>query len=208
MDKGKKCRIHSTIDLLPRELWSVLVSMIVDDVWPEGCPRTRRGKLRYEDMAEYLKSQGHPIHRASIGRFARRIQTQARMKDAGRTVREVMQNLDGEKASQNQKAAGELLTAVIIESLASGEEPTVEDIKHLAQATRDCAWVAMKADEYMRQRIAERVKEADRKIHAIGKKKRIDPETLKMIREQVYGIVGDRLDYEPGGENPEGVNGD
>lgn len=206
MDKGKKFRVHSTVDRIPRELRRALVSMIVDDVWPDDCPRTRRGKLRYEDMAKYLKEQGHPIHKASIGRLARRIQTQARMKDAGRTVRDVMNNLDKENASETQKATAEMITAVIIENLVSGEEPTIEDIKSLSKAVKDCAWVSMKADEYIRQRIADRVREADKNIGVIAKKKCMDPETLRIIREQVYGIVGDRLDYEPGGQDKDSSN--
>jgi hypothetical protein len=126
------------------------------------------------------------------------MRTYATMKDAAQTVREVMGNLTGEKASETQKATAEMLTAVVIQILSSGDELTVEDLKDLAKATKDCTWVAMKSNEYIRQRIAERVEKADKNISLIGKKKRIDPETLKAIKEQIYGIMDDKLDISPG----------
>lgn len=193
MGKGTDRRVHSSIDKLPPQIESVLVSMIVDDVWSDEYQGKRVGKPRYRDMAEYLEGKGYSIHAASVGRFARRIRTHSKMKETGRMVREVMENLDGEKASQTQKATAEMLTAVIIERLVSGGEPTVDDIKHLAAAVKDCTWVAKQADEYIRQRIGERVERADRNIGAIAKRKHIDPDTLRAIREQVYGIVDERL---------------
>jgi len=62
-------------------------------------------------------------------------------------------------------------------------------ISMISGAIRDCTQVALKADQYIRSQIADRAKAADQKITEIVTKKQIDPDTLKMIREQIYGIV-------------------
>ncbi|MBW8017141.1 MAG: DUF3486 family protein [Planctomycetes bacterium] len=196
--KEYKRRTHSTIDLLPKQLQEAIMLMVVDSVWPDDHKGARSGKPRYKDAASYIAQKGHNVSVYAVGRYARRLRHFARMKDAGQTVRDVMSNLNNEKASATQKATAELITAVIIDSLANGDEPTIEDLKNLAKAVKDCAWVSMKADEYIRQRIAERVEKADKNISLIGKKKRIDPETLKAIKEQVYGIIDDKLGISPG----------
>lgn len=196
--KEYKKRTHSTIDLLPKQLQEAIMLMVVDSIWPDDYKGAMSGKPRYEDAANYIAQMGHNISVYAVGRYVRRLRGLARMKDAGQTIRDVMSNLNNEKASATQKASAEMITAVIIETLSDGDELTVEDLKDLAKAVKDCSWVAMKADDYIRQRIAERVEKADKNINLIGKKKRIDPETLKAIKEQIYGIMDDKLGLSPG----------
>ena len=200
MDKGCR-RVHSTIDKLPPQIKSVLVSMVVDDAWPDDYQGKRVGKPRYRDMAKYLEGRGYAIHAASVGRFARRIRTQSKMKEAGRMVREVMGNLNNEKTAQTQKAAAEMITAVIIEHISTSEDISTKDMRDLAKAVRDLVWVTMSADSYMRERVTENTKRASKKIGLIGKNKQIDPEVLKAIREQVYGIADERLGFKPDCKN-------
>lgn len=197
MGKGTDRRAHSSIDKLPPQMESVLVSMIVDGAWPDDYEGKRGGKPRYRDMAEYLEGKGYSIHAASIGRFARRIQTQSKMKEAGRMVREVMKNLDKEKTSETQKATAEMITAIIIEHISDSDDISVEDIRDLAKAVRDCVWVSMAADSYIRERVRENIEQANKRIGVIAKKKTIDPDVLKAIREQVYGIADERLGFRP-----------
>lgn len=182
-------RAHSSIDKLPAGLRDILTRMIVDNEWPENFSGNRRGKPRYEDMVEYCVFQGYSVSKSAIGRFGMQMRTISRMKSAGLIARETMAGLTDEDAPKTQKAAAEMATALALEFMASSDDFTSRQLKEVCQAIRDCAGVSIKADQYIREQVTEKAKAADKAISAIAAKKKIDPETLKAIREQVYGIV-------------------
>jgi len=184
-----KRRAHSSIDLLPKGLQETLRRMIIDNEFPFDFPGETEGKPTYQDMVEYCRAQGHKISPSAMGRFGKHMRTLSLMKEAGFIAREAMSGLDDENASQTQKAVSEMLTAQVISKAADGELSS-KQLKELAQTTKDCAYIAMKADEYRRNQLKEKAEAAAEKITEIAGKKQIDPETLKAIREQVYGIVG------------------
>lgn len=185
-----KRRTHSTIDKLPKPLRQTLTAMAVDNLWPDSFPRISDtpGTPTYDDMVAFCKHKGFDVSRSAVGRFAKQLQVFERMKTAGVIARDVMTGLTDEDATKTQKAAAEIITAQIID-LASSEDMSAKDIKNIATAIRDCTQVAMKADTYIREQTKEKVKKAEKQITAIAKKKKIDPETLKAIRQQVYGII-------------------
>ena len=187
-------RTHSTIDKLPASLRDTLTRMIVDNVWPDDFPRQKgtdpvlTGKPRYEDLVTYSRQKGFVVSESAVGRFGMRMRMLARMKQAGVIVRDVMKNLNAEKASETQKAVAEMITAQTIEFISSQDDLSAKQIKEISQAMRDCTQVSINADKYIREQLNKKIEAADKKISAIAVKKKIDPETLKAIREQVYGI--------------------
>ena len=181
-------RTHSTIDKLPAKLRDILTRMLVDNEWPEDIKAYYKGVPRYEDLVAYCKWKGYTVSESAIGRFGMRMRTLARMKNAGVIVRDVMKDLTAEKASATQKAVAEIITAQIIE-FASEEKLTAKEIQNIARAVKDCTQVSIDADKYIREQLTEKAKAADKAISKIAAKKKIDPETLRAIREQVYGIV-------------------
>jgi len=183
-----KRRTHSVIDRLPGEVHDVLMRMAVDNVWPDDWLGARDGKPTYDDMVLYCSTQGHVVSRSAVGRWAKRMQVFERMKTAGTIARDVMKGLSDENATRTQKAAAEIITAQIIE-LASSDDMTAKEIKNIATAVRDCTAVSMKADTYIRERTKKKAEAAAKEITKIATKKKIDPEVLKAIREQVFGIV-------------------
>lgn len=185
-------RRHRNIDKLPKDLVSTIVSMTVDNAWPEDFEGEKSGHPRYMDMVSYVQQKGHSISVYAIGRYCRRLRTYARMKDSGQLVRDVMKLPGKAKVSETQKAAAEMITAVILNHLVDQDGFDTKDIRSLARATRDCTQVVITADKYIRDRIQEKIASASKQIGVIAKKKKIGPETLKAIREQVYGI----LDYQ------------
>jgi hypothetical protein len=188
-------KTHSTIEKLPKELTESVMRMAVDNIWPEDFEGNKAGHPRYKDMASYVHQKGHPISVYAIGRFCRRLHGIARMKNAALLVRDAMVLPDKVQVSETQKAAAEMLTAVIIETISSQDEFDAKDINNLARAARDCTQVTIAADKYIRERIQKNIAAASEQIGIIAKKKNIDPATLKAIREQVYGIIDDRLGY-------------
>lgn len=183
-----KRRTHSTIDKLPASLRDTLTRMLVDDEWPSDLEGYHPGKPRYEDLVAYCHQKGFTVSESAIGRFGLRMRMLARMKNAGVMVRDVMKDLTAEKASATQKAAAEMITAQIIE-FAAQESLTAKEINNVARAVKDCTLVSIKADEYIREQLKEKAAKADKAITKIAKTKKIDPDVLKQIREQVYGIV-------------------
>ena len=182
-------RTHSSIDRLPKDLQETLRRMIIDNEYPYDFSGQTDGKPKYEDLVEYCRQQGHKVSLSAIGRFGRRLRTMARLKDAGVITREVMSDLTDEKASQTQKAVAEMITAVVIEFVSDKDNFGAKEIKDIARAVKDCTAIAIKSDQYTREQAKKKAEEADRKITEIAGKKEIDPETLKAIREQVYGII-------------------
>jgi hypothetical protein len=177
---------------LPADLRSTLTAMVVDAQWPDDWPSDKlgetKGKPIYNDLVHYAGHKGHKLSLSAVGRWAKTLLVFERFKTTGAIAREICKGMSDEKASATQKAAAEIITAQVID-LASGEDLTSKQIREVATAIRDCTAVAMQADKYIRQQLDAKAKTADTAIAAIAKKKHIDPETLKAIREQVYGIV-------------------
>lgn len=183
-------RTHSTLDGLPSEIMLDVDAMIIDGIWPDGIELTDNdlGTPTYDDIVSYLKRKGHNISRSAVGRYAARLMVVARMKHAGLIARDVMKDLTGEKASETQKAAVEMITAHAIDMMAGMDEMKPKDLLMVAGAMRDCAAVAIKSDQYIREQIKAKTEKA---VAEVSKqlKKQIDPETLKIIKEQIYGII-------------------
>jgi hypothetical protein len=195
-----KRRTHSTIDKLPADLRETLTRMVVDGVWPEDFPRQQAvgfgggekdltGRPTYDDVVKYCTFQGYAVSRSALGRWAKGLLAFERMRTAGAIARDVMKDVANANVGETQKAAAEIITAQIID-IASSEDLTAKEAKSIANAIRDCTAVAMKANDYVLQQIKERAAAAVKTVEKTLKKKQIDPETLKLIREQIYGITG------------------
>jgi len=182
-------RTHSSIDKLPAGLRDILTRMLIDNEWPEDFKDHIKGRPRYEDLVAYCRLKGFTVSDSAIGRFGMQMRTISRMKSAGLLARETMAGLTDEDAPKTQKAAAEMATALTLEFMASNDDFSSKQIKEVCQAIRDCAGVSIKADQYIRGQIKEKAEKADKAIATLGKKKKIDPEVLKQIREEVYGII-------------------
>ena len=183
-----KRRTHSSIDTLPRTLRDTLTAMVVDGEWPESYPCQTDGRPTYDDLVSYCAQQGHTVSRSAVGRWAKGLLAFERMRSAAGIARQVMGDLTAEAASETQKAAAEIMTAQIIE-LISGQDLTPRDIQNVSRAIHDCTQVALKADQHIRSQLAAKAKAAEAKIDTIAAARKLDGETLKQIKEQIYGIV-------------------
>jgi len=185
-----KRRTHSSIDRLPAGLREAITAMIVDGEWPEDFPQPAdyKGRPRYEDVVTYCQLNGRTVSSSAVGRWAKGLLSLELLRTRAELVRGVMGDLTAEKATETQKAAAEMITARVLELVCS-DELTSRQAKEVASAVRDCTAVSMKADQYIRDQVAAKAKEADKAITKLVKKKKIDPDVIRQIREQVYGIV-------------------
>ena len=183
-----KRRTHSSLDKLPAALRDTITRMIIDNEWPVDFPKTYDGTPRLEDIVEYCKHRGQWVSKSAVGRYSMGLKTIEKMRTLGLIARKTMENLTPEDAPRTQKAAAQMATALILEFMTSRDDYTSKQIKEVSQAIRDTTQVTINADKYIREQIATKVKAAEKNITDIAKKKKIDPETLRIIREQIYGI--------------------
>jgi hypothetical protein len=189
-------RVHSTIDQLTPDLRETLTRMVVDADWPEDFPfedmpdgdKLKNAKPRYVDMVLYCLRKGSPVSLSALGRWAKGLQVFERMRTAAGLAKQIMADIKDENASASHKAAAEIITAQIID-MAASDDLKPKDLSMIAQAVKANAETVMRADRYEREQIKAKAAEAEKVITDIAKKKNIDPETLKAIQEQIYGII-------------------
>lgn len=195
-----KRRTHSVIDKLPADLREAVTRMIVDNEWPDDFPKEKmvgfskkekdpQGNPRYVDCVVYCKLKGHPVSESAIGRFGARLRTIARMKQAGVITREIMSDLNNEKASQTQKAVAEMITAITIEFVSSHDNFGAKEIKDVARAMKDCTAIAINADKYIREQIEAKVKAATDSTKEKLTKAGVDRKMIQEIIDEHLGVV-------------------
>ena len=195
-----KRRTHSVIDKLPDSLRDALTRMIVDNEWPDDFPKEKmpgfgtgekdlQGNPRYIDCVTYCEHKGHKVSESAIGRFGARLRTIARMKQAGVITREVMSDLNNEKASQTQKAVAEMITAITIEFVSSHDNFGAKEIKDVAKAMKDCTAIAINADKYIRQQIEAKVKSAAESTKEKLTRAGIDRKMIQEIIDEHLGVT-------------------
>lgn len=184
-----KRRTHSSIDRLPKELKDTLMRMVVDNEYPYDYQGEQDGAPTYDDMVEYCRRQGHKTSRSAIGRWAMTMRTIGRMKQAGVITREIMADINDEKASQSQKAVVEMITAVAIEFVASNEDFSAKDIKDVAKAMKDCTLVAINSDKYVRDTYAKKIEAAAKSTESKLTKAGVDHKLIQEIMDEHLGIT-------------------
>jgi hypothetical protein len=182
-------RVHSSLDNLPATLRDALTRMVVDNAWPPDFPGEHKGNPRYEDMVEYCIFQGWSVSKSAIGRFAMQMRTISRMKSAGLIARETMAGLTAEDAPKTQKAAAEMATALALEFMANSDEFSSKQIKEVCQAIRDCAQVSIKADQYIREQLKEKIAAAARSTKSKLTKAGVDRKLIQEIIDEHLGVT-------------------
>ncbi len=193
-------RTHSSLDKLPAELREALTSMVVDNAWPADFPRRKAfgfkaddseliGKPRYEDLVTYCDHKGFKVSRSAVGRFGMRMRMLAKMKNAGVVVREVMSDLNEDKASATQKAVAEMITAQTIEFIVSQDDMSSNEIKNIARAMKDCTQISIAADQYIRTQIQEKVEKACESTKAKLTRAGVDSKKIQEIIDEHLGVV-------------------
>lgn len=182
-------RTHSSVDTLPANLRKALIRMLVDDEYPDDFEGKRKGKPKYKDLVSYCAQHNRKISKSAIGRFGKQMNVYRKMKHSGVITRQVMEGLADEKASVTQKAAAEIITAIIIEFTSSHEKFTTKQIAEIAKAMKDCTSVVIKSDEYTRTRLTKKVEAAARSTKEKLTKAGVDRKLIQTIIDEHLGVV-------------------
>lgn len=139
----------------------------------------------YEDISEYLTARGHDISRSSVGRYGKDFLNLYRRLKIIEDKSRALSSEPGEMALE--EAASKLFTGEILELLMShsldvGEKSRIiGDFAKLQSSS--VARERLKADT--RKRIEAKMDDLEAKAKSSG----LDPETLRRVREEIYGIV-------------------
>ena len=184
-----KRRTHSSIDKLPADLRDTLTRMVVDGQWPPDFIADHEGKPHYEDLVAYCSHRGQPVSLSAIGRWAKNLLALAMMKQKGAIVRNVMATLGDQTASETQKAAVELITAQAIDVILSQDSLTPKQISELAKTFKDCAYVSITADKYIREQVSARAKAAAESTKQKLTKAGVDRKLIQEIVDEHLGVA-------------------
>ena len=100
-----------------------------------------------------------------------------------------MEGLADQSASETQKAAVELITAQAIDLILADDNLTPKQISELAKSFKDCAYVSINADKYIRSQIKAKTAEAaantKKKLSAAG----VDRKLIQSIIDEHLGVT-------------------
>jgi hypothetical protein len=172
---GEKIRKHSRLtDDLPEAILRDVDILLV------------QGSATYDEIKDFLDQKGFDISRSSIGRYGKRRFAQYRelriIEDQSRTL------VSGAGDSMVlEEAAAKLFAKMIIELQLSGKLNLIKNSKIIGEFAR------LQASTVLRERVkneyAKKAQKAAANIETKLKKKSLDPETLRVIKEEIYGIV-------------------
>lgn len=173
---GTKTRTHSRIDdELPVDIRAQINRLLVET------------NATYDDIKDFLDKKGFDISRSAIGRYGKGFMSNYQrlriIEDKSRTL--VSEAGDGLVL---EETAAKMFASQIIEAQLNGEI----DMKTLVKLIGGFA--ALQSSSVQRERIKKEISQkAEKAVQNIekraAKKTSLDPETLKIIKEEVYGIV-------------------
>lgn len=190
-ERGKKGRGRlSSLDLLPAEAEA-------DYAWALGqlAKRERTQEAIRDELNLRLLGLGlEPVSKSAFNRKAMSFALMARQIEQTREMAGIMaERMDNQPEGDVGLLTGELIKSLVYDVLAgemiSGEAPSIKLLKTAAE-TIDKLERARKANMDTAVRIKKQFAgEAMQAVEAAGKQAGLSAENLRMIREQVYGIM-------------------
>jgi len=145
----------------------------------------------YADVAGWLKGQGHDVSRSAIGRYGVRLEKKLASIRASTEAARIIAEAAPDDSDQRSAAVISLVQSDLFEAMLdmqdSGDMEAADRVKVLSQAARAIA-------EASRASVAQKKwsEEIGRRLDALEASEakgagRLDPETLRAVREALYG---------------------
>lgn len=142
-------------------------------------------KKDFKTIASILRSEGYDISKSSIHRAYKEYQEFAkRYNEWWDKVEAIVKMTQNKPTTYMLSAVVSVLTQHIMDFVKDIDFMEFEEPGELIKAVKDLTQMAKSLEEY----IGEKLKKAVEKIEEEGRKKGIDPEFLKIIKEEIYGI--------------------
>lgn len=155
----------------------------------------REDRATIDEIATLIHSLGGAASRSAVGRYKRNAEAQmARYREAQEVAKVWVGKLQTDPEGDVGRLLAEMLRTTAFTTLGDLDEGSPQDVMFLAKALKDLAATdKLTADRILMVR-REAAKEAGDKIKAVegeikSGKRVLDMDTLKRIREEIYGIV-------------------
>ena len=170
--------------------------------------RLAEGRMTLDELIAELRSrwpeqaaEGELPSRSAVGRYGQKLQQRlAAIKASTEAARMISEHAGDEKDTRSEAVLA-LIQTEMFDSIISLQEATGDDVdpaermgllssaaKNIATMTR--ASIALKKHQAeVAERVAAKLAELEAESQS-GNGRRFDPETLRIVREEIYGIVG------------------
>jgi hypothetical protein len=174
----KTVRSKSAILKLPAEVVRRVNEMLVE-IGP--------GRKTYEEIADWVQSQGHRTSRSAIDRYAKYFFALEKAKLLGEQAKVIIDEAGAGSPLALEEATSKLGTVVVMELLQEVMKADKINPKRLGFLLGDFA--RLQTSSVSRERLKMDFKRrAAKAIENIEKTREITPDLLQKIREEVYGI--------------------
>ncbi len=172
---GPKTRNHSRIvDDLPPDVREMVDRLLIE------------GKYTYDDIREFLSEKGHDISRSAIGRYGKNY---LNFYQSVRIAREQAKTLMANPGDGMilEEAITQGFGKQLVEMLINGDIDLRASTRILSDFAKLQTSSALR--ERMKAETSKKVEKALENIEAKIEKKHLAPETMKIIRDEFYGLV-------------------
>ena len=149
------------------------------------------GFANYADLHDWLTSKGISFGLSTIKRFGKRFEERCEMVRLATQQADMMRQHFGDDEQAMSEASLQMAQSLMFNlMLERGEELTPKEISMITRALSDTTRASVAVKKYQ----AELKKKIEEKLQALEKEKNhglstgVDPATLKMVRETVYGL--------------------
>jgi len=171
-------RSKSRLLKLPKEILAQVNEMLVE---------VGEGRKTYEEIAEWVKGQGHQTSTSGIYRYAKHFFALEKVRFVGEQAKTIIEAA-GQDPLKIEEATSKLGAVVMMEVLQEAMQGDRIDVKHIGRLIGDFARLQKSSvdRERLKKSVMENIEQATEKV---ARKKKLDPETLRIIREEVYGLI-------------------
>lgn len=148
-----------------------------------------RGFSNYSDLASWLAEQGYEISRSAVHRYGKSVEERIERLKAATDIAITIADEVGDDAGKVTDAVVRLYQEKIFNALLEMEniDPDNIDIVRLGRVVAEITRSSISQKRFMAE-VKEKARKAIENIEQKAKK-RMDPELLKIVKEEIYGIA-------------------
>lgn len=171
---------RSRVAKLPKQVKSELDRRLVDSAFSD-----------YQGLAEWLQEKGYQVSRSTVGKYGKEFRDRlTALKDITEQARAVHDEIGDDEnlvIDMLVQIAGQKLFKMLTELDLSGEKMTLPDLMGAIARISQASVGQKKWQVKVRADLEAKFKELEDNSDRAGQS--LDPNTLKIIREQIYGIL-------------------
>jgi hypothetical protein len=147
----------------------------------------------YEEIVDWLKGMGHTVSRSGVGRYAKDFLTRLeKLKNCRDQAKAIIDDATDQPQTAMAEAASQIAFQLIMEALLeAGDKGAAGLDKRITEAMKALAQLERSGvdREKLKQQVREKAKKVAEDVEKRAAAAGLDPEVVKYIREQIYGLA-------------------